>query len=423
MFYNVVNNASAVITSPHTSGDGILRVNPIGIFGSGGFPIRVTCVRQSDNATVIYAIGSSGATSLNITGVLENTADINLAANDICQADITAGTLRDIHTAIDTINASGGGGSSPVGTSGAIPIFNSTGLTEDPSGLFYDRTNRRLAVGSNTPLSQLQINTLSAVSKGVIVRGFIGQSANLFEIQNSLGSGLITINSAGAIAGNGASAGNLTLQSTNHATKGKIFFGVNSVYDEASDRLGIGTVQPDRKLHVQGTSHQYIHFESTTDTSSDIAMQFSDTTYTIYEGLLGNAAGVSFGGTAGTWGVYINGVRLAIPQNGFVGIGTIAPLAQLQVSTGAATTKGLIVQGFTSQTANLFEARNSSGSVIASVDASGGITPGNLLSLPTASAGYRGKIYTLFGGAGVADHAYMCLKNSSDTYTWVQLDN
>lgn len=145
-FYNTVNNASAIITSPHTIGDNALSINPIGIFGSGGFPLRVTCFRQSDNALVIYSIGSSGATTLNITGVLEGTTDIDLAVNDVCQATITAGTLKDIHDAINSINASGGGSSSGVpivGTSGLVPIYNNSGLTED-ANFFYDKTNHRL---------------------------------------------------------------------------------------------------------------------------------------------------------------------------------------------------------------------------------------------------------------------------------------
>ena len=50
--------------------------------------------------------------------------------------------------------------------------------------------------------------------------------------------------------GTGASE-NLTLQSTAHATKGKILFGT-SAYDEVNDRLGIGTTTPNNKIQVAG---------------------------------------------------------------------------------------------------------------------------------------------------------------------------
>jgi hypothetical protein len=43
---------------------------------------------------------------------------------------------------------------------------------------------------------------------------------------------------------------NLTLHSTAHATKGKIYFGANSVYDQANDRLGIGTTSPLARLDI-----------------------------------------------------------------------------------------------------------------------------------------------------------------------------
>ena len=44
---------------------------------------------------------------------------------------------------------------------------------------------------------------------------------------------------------------NLTLQSTSHATKGKIIFGSASAYDEVNDRLGLGTTSPGTRLDLQ----------------------------------------------------------------------------------------------------------------------------------------------------------------------------
>lgn len=47
------------------------------------------------------------------------------------------------------------------------------------------------------------------------------------------------------IEGGVASGGNLTLSTTSHGTKGKIYFGTASVYDQVNDRLGIGATSPD----------------------------------------------------------------------------------------------------------------------------------------------------------------------------------
>lgn len=54
------------------------------------------------------------------------------------------------------------------------------------------------------------------------------------------------------VYGSTVASENLVLHSTSHATKGKIYLGANSVYDEVNDRLGIGT-SPTAKLHTTGT--------------------------------------------------------------------------------------------------------------------------------------------------------------------------
>jgi len=55
------------------------------------------------------------------------------------------------------------------------------------------------------------------------------------------------------------------------------------------------------------------------------------------------------------------------------------------------------------------------------VDSSGLMKVGDVASLPTASADYRGKMALVLGASGVADGLYICLKSSADTYNWVQI--
>lgn len=55
------------------------------------------------------------------------------------------------------------------------------------------------------------------------------------------------------LIGGTASGNDLTLQSTSHATKGKILFGT-SAYDDVNNRLGIGTASPSVPLHVVGNA-------------------------------------------------------------------------------------------------------------------------------------------------------------------------
>ncbi|WP_413757213.1 hypothetical protein [Streptomyces sp. MMBL 11-3] len=52
------------------------------------------------------------------------------------------------------------------------------------------------------------------------------------------------------VQGGTASGGNLTLNSTSNATKGKILLGSNSAYDEVNKRLGINTTSPTQSIEV-----------------------------------------------------------------------------------------------------------------------------------------------------------------------------
>jgi hypothetical protein len=46
---------------------------------------------------------------------------------------------------------------------------------------------------------------------------------------------------------------------------------------------------------------------------------------------------------------------------------------------------------------------------------------GSVAGLPTASADFRGFLYRVEGGVGVADALYICIKNATDTYEWHQI--
>ena len=87
--------------------------------------------------------------------------------------------------------------------------------------------------GSN---GQLQVNNNGA---------FAGLQGSSYSGSDLTLGGNLAVN--GAVIGGTASGNNLTLQSTSHATKGKILFGA-SAYDEVNNRLGLGNVSPSYTL-------------------------------------------------------------------------------------------------------------------------------------------------------------------------------
>lgn len=134
----------------------------------------------------------------------------------------------------------------------------------------------------------------------------------------------------------GAAAGeDLTLNSTANATKGHIFLGGAQIsgYDEANERLGLGTITPDEHLHVYGANNNdstiirvengdgvfpngsefaAIEFESSESpggVNAKISIEHEGT---------GGQAGIAF--STGTPGSAVEAAR--ITYQGYVGIGT-----------------------------------------------------------------------------------------------------
>jgi hypothetical protein len=105
-----------------------------------------------------------------------------------------------------------------------------------------------------------EVNCYVSVGSALTFSTGLTNTAN--TITNNLSTGVI---GGQSIIGGTASGNDLTLSSTSHVTKGKIIFGT-SAYDEANNRLGIGTTTPDEKLVVMGdqvNSHDtYLKFNS-----------------------------------------------------------------------------------------------------------------------------------------------------------------
>lgn len=159
------------------------------------------------------------------------------------------------------------------------------------------------------------------------------------------------------VYGSAASGGTLTLQSTSHATKGKLLFGT-SAYDEVNNRLGIGTTSPSERIHVYGSSLSLRLQDS--GGAADMFVQ-NNGTYS----LIGNV------GTQPHY-VYANGAaRTVVDSNGKfginLGIGNM-PTSMCDITVGvSAATKGMIVKGAASQSGSLAEFQNSSGTAFFTV--------------------------------------------------------
>lgn len=76
------------------------------------------------------------------------------------------------------------------------------------------------------------------------------------------------------VCGGTGSGDNLSLVSTSHGTKGLIGLGSNAAYDQANDRLGIGTQAPSTDLHIEKSANTLMRAQLI-NTNTDAAAQAS----------------------------------------------------------------------------------------------------------------------------------------------------
>jgi hypothetical protein len=226
--------------------------------------------------------------------------------------------------------------------------------------------------------------------------------------------------------------------------------------DATNNRVGIGTASPSSLFNVVTSSFGEALFERTSGATASgyragLAVQ-STTTGAMVDGygvgvyytLKDNDAVQNIMGSVGfqrdgldssgklyidTYDNGANYTRMVITSIGNAGIGTQSPSSQLHVVGSSASKVVSIVQGATSQTANLQEWQNSSGTILNRIDASGrmgiGVNPTFPLHI-SSGTNTEARIATTstssYAGIGVAgstsnQNAYLLTYSPSSTGT------
>ena len=296
-------------------------------------------------------------------------------------------------------------------TAGRIPFVSGTKTLIDDGGLFWDNTNKRLGIGTTSPTAQLQIHSGSASTITQIIRGASSQTANLTEWQNSSGTVLNNVSSAGdwgwGIAAN---------------SKFKLYAYKAQTDPTAQSYAGIYAIHLASPTDNSGGSYSAIVYDSRFDSTKNLTSSSgglrgsSSIVRHAGTGTVSNAVGffsnyISTGGgvsthmfhflaystslTSGTvtnmygfraenmggtgitnsYGVYIASQSGASSNNYAIYTNTGLVRFGDQVSIiGSADRVLQIIKGYSSQTANLTEWQNSGGTVLAFVDSSGAMS-------------------------------------------------
>ncbi|MEX0909817.1 MAG: tail fiber domain-containing protein, partial [Candidatus Paceibacterota bacterium] len=294
--------------------------------------------------------------------------------------------------------------------------YDSDGTTGITSANYNFDIKQTMTAGGTSPISRLGFlnnagtEVLSLLSSGNVGIGTTSPGSKFSVLAGSATSGLSVQDSrSGVTAGdllvgnNTGAGGYVTIgrlsSNSNDNTVFRIRNRVGSpvLYMNAGNgNLGIGTSSPGYKLDVQSYSFMVGANNSDgvdrTDNTNKTARMFlphytnAEEPVTMFmagstatDNYINYGGGTSLGNSATSLrfltaanGTTATGTeRMRIDSVGNVGIGTTSPGAKLEIETGAAATKGLIIQGAASQSANLTEWQNSAGTVKALVNSSG----------------------------------------------------
>jgi hypothetical protein len=228
-----------------------------------------------------------------------------------------------------------------------------------------------------------QITTASASTKGLIVKGTASQTANLQEWQDSTGAVLANMTTTAIV-----------LQTNSTTSERGLLIRQSNTGQQAAAagfQKSRGTNASPSVVAVNDIAAAFV-FNS-----------YNGSAYTTDNSLFGGSiTGVS-GSSISTSLYFIPGTGNSNYTPAFItwhdrrvgmgaGVGDILgglvqPGAQLQVSTTAAATKGLIVKGFASQTANLQEWQNSAATILTSITSAGTINFASGNTSATATGG------------------------------------
>src|ERR1019366_7688139 len=237
-----------------------------------------------------------------------------------------------------------------------VPICTSSGCSSTGGSASYIQNGTGLQTTAN-----FNIQSASSASVGGIIQGATSQTPDLLQFKNSGGTVLANIDAAGNINTTGQFKVNgMQISSSNLSDSGNLAkLNANNTFtgtlkqQNASDSTTAFQIQ-----NAAGTSNLFV--ADTTD--SRIGIGTASPGYPLdVNGDINISASSAY---------RINGVPICT-SSGCSSTGSSA--SYIQNGTGLQTTANFIIQGATSQTADLLQFKNSGGTVLANIDAAGNI--------------------------------------------------
>ncbi len=227
---------------------------------------------------------------------------------------------------------------------GIAPIFTTDGLDTDVNMHIYAKGAGKIGINTTSPTAYVHIKTPSATVTPLTVQATDSQTANIFEVQNSSAASLFVIN-GGSFSGSGSvSVGNTALAGTTFGSQ---------LYVQNNNAARVGVT-------IKATASQTADLQQWQNSAGTVLAQVDSSGKGSFNSVASAGSVSVLGDIIASYGTYLGG-----------GIAGSYIGAALSVIPWATTVAGVIVRGRASQSANLQEWQNSSGTALASISPSG----------------------------------------------------
>lgn len=367
----VASQTASLFQVQNSAGTAIVDISAAGDYSGPSATLTTSVGIGASNRS------STGALRLQNNGLIgwrnaANSADFTLGLNASNILETSSGTIVQFTSgAIQFNNTSAAGGQIRLPNAGSGIRVRNAANTADIMALTVSSSDvLQLAapVTTNDATTTVSIGTTATTNKGLIIQGVASQSADLFQVQSSTGAVLAKIAATGNITV-GSAGGTIISGNGNSVFTGGVAVATGAQY------IGWGG----GKLLMYSPAAGMLGFDGSTNAfpalkrvNTELQVRLADDS-----GFGQFSAGATRINSTGSLGT-VEQFRVNTPT-------TVDNTAVSVLATGATTSKGLVIQGVASQTANLLEVQSSAGVVLASVDASGNMTLNGSLNIATGS--------------------------------------